>query len=163
MDKIDNKIIEELKQDSRKTFTSIAKNLGVKTQTVIVRYNKLKEKGIILACTISVDPAKLGYEGLASLLINTKREEKTNSTLEQLLTVDDLFLISKALGDFDFKVAFAYRNSKDLFIKIQKIKRLPNIDKVLTSITLPMEIPYPLTKSTINTSLLLRPKFSKKK
>ena len=81
MDNLDQDIINELQNDSRQPFRVIAKKLGVRTQTVILRYNKLKEKGIIKACTISVNTSKLGFEGLASLLITSSNKEVRSSDL----------------------------------------------------------------------------------
>ena len=150
MDELDYKIIEELQKDSRQPFRSIAKKLGVRTQTVIGRYNKLKKNGIIMACTISINTNKIGYEGLASLLISSHNKKSTTSTQDQLLSIDDVFLITKTIGDFDTFAVIAYRNSKDLYQKVQKIKKLANIEKVEASFTTPaLEIPYPLNKSNL--------------
>ncbi|MCW4035540.1 MAG: AsnC family transcriptional regulator, partial [Candidatus Bathyarchaeota archaeon] len=60
MNEIDQKIIEELTKDVRKPFNQIGNKIGVSTQTVINRYNKMKSKGIIKFCSISVNLEKIG-------------------------------------------------------------------------------------------------------
>lgn len=88
-------------------------------------------------CTISVNTNKIEYEGIASLLISSHNKESSISTQEQLLGIDDVFLICKTIGDFDIFAVIVYRDSKDLYHKIQKIKKLINIEKVEASFTTP--------------------------
>ncbi|PVX25918.1 MAG: hypothetical protein CW691_03140, partial [Candidatus Bathyarchaeum sp.] len=61
MDKLDLKIIKKLMADSRTPFSKISSELGVSTDTVIRRYNKLKETGTIQPI-LNVDIFKLGYD-----------------------------------------------------------------------------------------------------
>ena len=96
---------------------------GVRTQTVIGRYNKLKEKGIIRACTISINTNKIEYEGIASLLISSHNKESSISTQEQLLGIDDVFLKCKTIGDFDIFAVIVYIETPKIYtIKFKKSK-----------------------------------------
>ncbi|PVX23458.1 MAG: transcriptional regulator, partial [Candidatus Bathyarchaeum sp.] len=52
MDQTDYKIVRILCKDARTPFQRIAKTLGIGTDTVIRRYNKLKEDGVILGSTV---------------------------------------------------------------------------------------------------------------
>lgn len=84
MDKIDLQMINELMDDARKPFREIAKKLDVSTQTVIKRYNTLKEKGTIQICAISIDPNKIGYEGIADLLITGSPGSNLSEAIDRL-------------------------------------------------------------------------------
>lgn len=47
MDEIDQKILEELKKDAATPLSQIAERIGVPKPTVYLRFNKMKERGVI--------------------------------------------------------------------------------------------------------------------
>ena len=60
MDEIDTKIIEILSEDARTSFRKIAKELDRSPDTVINRYQRLREAGDIRGSTVVVEPGKIG-------------------------------------------------------------------------------------------------------
>ncbi|MHA1786350.1 MAG: Lrp/AsnC family transcriptional regulator [Candidatus Helarchaeota archaeon] len=66
---LDEKILELLKEDSRKAFTKIAKELDVPDTTIHFRVKKLKESGIIKRFSILTSITKLGYENFCFVRI----------------------------------------------------------------------------------------------
>ncbi len=63
MDKLDYLILAELLEDARTPFLTVAKKLGVSPYTVKQRYEDMKRKGLIRRTVVSIDLAKLGYQG----------------------------------------------------------------------------------------------------
>ena len=63
IDKLDKQIIEKLTLDGRASFTKIAKEIGLSTDTVVKRYHKLREKGAIKV-SIQINPNKIGYTSI---------------------------------------------------------------------------------------------------
>jgi len=71
MDETDSFIIKRMTEDARVSFRKIAKELGVSPDTVISRYRRLQEKGVIRGSTVVLDPKKIGYKGMAAFMIDT--------------------------------------------------------------------------------------------
>jgi Lrp/AsnC family transcriptional regulator for asnA, asnC and gidA len=140
MDKIDRQIIAELMEDARKPFRKIAKKLGVSTQTVIKRYNALKEKGTIQHCAISIDPNKIGYEGEAYLLITSRPGSSLSETIDRLRKTQYIIIATKAIGDFEGYAVLLFENARDLHEKVHQIKLMPEIDEVEVSFTVPVSM-----------------------
>src|SRR5208283_35308 len=69
-DEIDTQIIKELANDSRVSFTVLAKQLGISVDTVARRYENLRESGVIVS-RIQIDPMKIGYHALAHFYLRT--------------------------------------------------------------------------------------------
>ena len=74
IDEINSKILKDLLQDGRKSFTEIAKECGVTKNKIWKRYKTMEKKGIITGATIQVNFASLGYDALATLLINVEAQ-----------------------------------------------------------------------------------------
>ncbi|HDQ06502.1 MAG TPA: AsnC family transcriptional regulator [Candidatus Bathyarchaeota archaeon] len=55
MDETDSLIIKRMTEDARMSFRKIAKELGVSPDTVISRYRKLEEKGVIRGSTVVIN------------------------------------------------------------------------------------------------------------
>jgi DNA-binding Lrp family transcriptional regulator len=61
LDELDQKIIHILKEDARIAYTKIAEKLQIPDTTVHFRIKKLKEKNIIKAFTVLLNPESFGY------------------------------------------------------------------------------------------------------
>ena len=137
MDKIDLQIIKELSEDARKPFRKIAKKIGISTQTVIKRYNEMKAKGIIQLCAITINIKKIGYEGTAVLLIRQSLGSNLSETIEEMKKIQNIIIVSKALGNFDGYAVLVFKNIIELREKVLKIKSLPEISHVEVSFAVP--------------------------
>jgi Lrp/AsnC family transcriptional regulator for asnA, asnC and gidA len=137
MDKIDLQIINELSENARKPFMKIAKKIGVSIQTVIKRYNEMKEKGIIQLCAITINLQKIGYEGTANILISHSPRSNLSEAMEQLKKIQNIIIASKAIGDFEGYAVLAFKDTKDLYEKVLQIKKLPSVYNVEVSFATP--------------------------
>ena len=68
IDVIDNKIINELKQNSRASFADIGRKIHLSPSSVRERIQKLEDAKVIKAYSIHVDYSKLGF-GLEVIII----------------------------------------------------------------------------------------------
>jgi Lrp/AsnC family transcriptional regulator for asnA, asnC and gidA len=137
MDKIDLQIIKELSQNARKSFRKIAKKIGVSTQTLIRRYNEMREKGIIEFCSITIDLDKIGYKGTAYLLIHHSSQSTLDGTIKELKNIPNVVIASKALGDFEVYAILLFKDIEDLYEKVVQIKNLLTVSKVEVSFAIP--------------------------
>ena len=145
MDKIDLQIINELMENARKPFREIAKKLGVSTQTVIKRYNALKEKGAIQLCSISIDPNKIVYEGIARLLITASPGSSLSETINRLKKTQNIIAANKTIGDFEGYAILVFKNAEDLYEKLRQIKLMPEIENIEITFTAPAPFNIPPT------------------
>ena len=83
MDKLDFEIIRRLIDNSRTPFSKISSELGVSTDTIIRRYNRLKETGAIKP-TINVNIFKIGYDVRVWYLITLMRQTDTSAMVEKI-------------------------------------------------------------------------------
>ena len=130
--------------DARKPFRSVAKKIGISTQTVIKRYNKMKAKGTIQKCSIAIDLKKIGYEGTAFLLITGSPSSNLTETINQIKNTQNIIVATKAIGDYEGYAVLPFKSPKDLFERVQNIKKLPNIEKVEVSIAVPDIQTFPI-------------------
>jgi len=130
MDEVDLKIIKELKKDAEKSFLKIAKEIGVSPRTVQKRYERMKENGIILRTTISIDTSKIGYIGKACLMITNAPNEDEKLTIEALSRMQDVFIFADIIGDCDLLAIALIRDLKSFEKLLRDIKKVPSVDQL---------------------------------
>ena len=128
LDGLDRKIINELQDDGRQAFTTIARRLKVSEATVRKRVNRLLSKGA-MQIVAAVDPLALGYVraeiGIrvrgASLLKVSKRLE----------AVPEVSYIELVLGSYDLSISVTCRNNEDLLRVVDDaIRAIPGVEQV---------------------------------
>ncbi|MCW4015272.1 MAG: Lrp/AsnC family transcriptional regulator [Candidatus Bathyarchaeota archaeon] len=130
MDRTDWKIVKELMEDARKPFTKIAKKIGISTQSVIKRYNKLKDDGTIQLCSISLDLEKIGYKGIAYLLMKSSHGSSLDEAIVHLRKTKNIIITTRAIGDFEGYAILIFKDLTDLYDKVSQIKKFPNIERI---------------------------------
>ena len=138
MDEVDQKIVEMLIEDARVSFRKIAKIVDKSPDTVIHRYQRLRESGEIRGSTVVVNPKLIGYEGMAAFHIDvsTSGGSKTDSTriLKTLIKMPNIIVVTKTVGDHDL-LAIGVIHDVDHLMKlgdeIAKISGIKNIQASL--------------------------------
>ncbi|MFC2174451.1 Lrp/AsnC family transcriptional regulator [archaeon] len=100
IDEIDTKILELLANNSRISYSDIARHFGFSDVAIRKRVDKLVEKGIIKQFTTSVDQKMLGKNVTAFLFFNT-RSDKTQEIADQLLMLEGIEDVYISLGVYD--------------------------------------------------------------
>jgi len=104
LDDTDRFIIERMTEDARASFRGIARDLGVSPDTVIGRYRKMEERGLIRGSTTVFDPAKLGYQGMAAFHIDmdpSSPDGGSRRVLEKLIMLPNIIVATRTVGDHD--------------------------------------------------------------
>ena len=127
MDDIDLGIMEELIKDAQVPFKQMAEKIGTSTETVRKRYARMKEEGMILQSSISVEFRKLGFDGLAVLMVATRSSLKTVAGLRRTRNV---IAINKTFGEHDLMVFALTRGVDDLFDTVSRVRNLDSVDGV---------------------------------
>jgi Lrp/AsnC family transcriptional regulator for asnA, asnC and gidA len=135
MDEIDLSIIERLTEDARMSFRKIAKELGISPDTVINRYVKLQEKGVIRGSTVVIDPKRIGYHGMAVFLLDaspshilaTEATIDSSLILEKLIQMRNIILATKTVGDHDLLAIAVARDFEQLINIGSDIAKIPGV------------------------------------
>ncbi len=136
IDKIDLTILRSLSKDGKKTYTEIAKQLNVSSQTISDRIDKLLKKQIIKRFTIEVDPESVNYpiEFICELDINVSFMD---DVLAILKGIPEIHMIKITTGIHDILCignAASIENLHDVVER--KISLISGVTKTYTSITL---------------------------
>ena len=136
MDETDLLIIERLAKDARLSFRKIAKELGISPDTVITRYKTLQEKGVIRGSTVVINPAKIGYKGMAAFMIKSSLTQlvatevippESSSILEKVIKMPDIILATKTVGDHDLLAIGVIKDVEHLIATGDEIAKIPGV------------------------------------
>ena len=137
MDDLDRKILQELSQDARKPFMTIAKKLETSTKTVIRRYEEMKANGTIILSAIRVNLKKIGYNGTAHLLIKTRPEKSAADLVKELSETPSIIIATRSLGSYEAYAVLAFKDIGDLWENVIKIRKMPEVLDVNVSFAVP--------------------------
>ncbi|MDD4093175.1 MAG: Lrp/AsnC family transcriptional regulator [Methanothrix sp.] len=154
MKEIDRNIMNELINDAQIPFRRIALKFGVSPETVRKRYEKMKTEGMINQCMISVDLEKIGYNGLAFLMIACK---DIAATIAHLKKMRNVLFVAKTTGGCDIVIMAASRDMADLLKLVEGVKTLSGVDRVDIFLST-LDAPFPSSIITPGMALLLRKK-----
>jgi len=129
MDEADLRIIETLAKNSRASFRRIAKELGVSTDTVIRRYQRLEKEGEIQP-TITVDYVKLGFEALAYFAVRVFAKSDVSKIIEEIAKIPNVTTIMKATGSYDLLLVTCVRSMTHAFKIGEEIEAKSGTSKV---------------------------------
>jgi DNA-binding Lrp family transcriptional regulator len=146
MDRIDLRILQELTKDAQTPFYRLAKEIGVSSRTVQKRYERMKEQGIIRRSTIEVDLSGIGFQGKAYLMITNAPNQDKALTIEALDRMENVFLVSEIVGDFDLIAVAMVRAVRDVIDLVGAIRRLPSVGRV--EVALVGDTAFPVTESS---------------
>ena len=134
-DETDERILFELRRDSRKSLRNLASSVGISPSAISERIKRMEKSGIIKGYTVNTDFYKLGYEFVAIVQIsisggNLLEVQKKISSLPGVMAVYDV------TGQYD-SVAILMRKSRaELSSLIKKILAIQRVEKTNTNMVL---------------------------
>jgi Lrp/AsnC family transcriptional regulator for asnA, asnC and gidA len=143
MDKLDYLLLGELLKDAQIPFARVAKKIGVAPKTVIAHYEKMKKAGIISRCAICIDPAKLGYQGKAFLMITNLPSKRKAETIAALKTIKNIVVITEIMGAFDILAIAFVTDLNSITTLVNTVKQLNSVERVEVSFIKETDMPVP--------------------
>jgi len=156
MDTLDFEVIKRIIDNCRVPFSKISSELGVSTETVIRRYNKLKDDGVIKP-TVYVDIFKLGYGIRVWYMISLMSQIDKSTILEEIAKIPDIVRIIKAVGEYDLLAVAAIKDFKHMFEIGEKIEKIKGVNKIEAWQNIPFtdsDLPKTATHAFFNPNLL---------
>jgi DNA-binding Lrp family transcriptional regulator len=133
IDDIDKKILQELTVDGRVSFTELAEEIGLSTNTILKRYHKLVENGSIKV-SIQIDPKKMGYTSILDFNIAfTTLRGLSEDIVESFAKIPDIIIITKTSGDYDLQLTAMIRDVEQSFAIQDQIARVHGVTQIETS------------------------------
>ena len=98
LDKIDHKIIQNLLEDGRASFSKMAKDVNLTDVAIKKRVESLKRKGVIASINASINLKVLGYEN--PIFVQIRTELSKNKDLIKKLNRMKTKFEGKEMGEY---------------------------------------------------------------
>jgi DNA-binding Lrp family transcriptional regulator len=99
LDKIDLKIMNLLVRDSRIPYRNLASDVGITSNAIKERINKLISSGIVRNFAVIINPVIFGYEKECILILrHIDKTIKEQEILNRINLLGDIFVYAKQLG-----------------------------------------------------------------
>ncbi|MCW3983718.1 MAG: Lrp/AsnC family transcriptional regulator [Candidatus Bathyarchaeota archaeon] len=134
LDNLDLAIIGELMNDSSLSFNRISKKVQASHETIRKKFEKLKEKGVIIGCITIIDYSKLGYQGTAFIFVKLTQEGQKKFVIEELIKMRQLDLINSVIGTYDLIAFASFKNLREFTKLIDEMQRIPGIGQIEMSL-----------------------------
>ena len=132
-DKVDEKIIEYLKNDSRESFVDIGKKLKLSESAVRRRVKNLVDSGTINKFTIEV-----GEENAtkAIVLVSVESTMDTSKVSTKLTKLDGVRTVYEITGQYDITVIMSAPNITEINSSIDALRKIQGVTDTNTVIIL---------------------------
>lgn len=132
-DKVDEKIINYLKEDSRESFVDIGKKLKLSESAVRRRVKNLVDSGTIKRFTVEV-----GEENATSaiVLISVDSTTDTSKVSEKLAKLEGVKTVYEITGQYDIITIISATNISEINSSIDALRKIPGVIDTNTVIIL---------------------------
>ncbi len=135
MDELDEKILDILNEDARKSYREIARKLNVSLTTVSNRIKRLEEDKVIERYIPLINQEKMGYDLTA--VINVKISHGKLLEVQERISKDKhVSGVYDITGEWDSLIIAHFKDRRDLNGFIKGVLSIDNVEKTNTQIVL---------------------------
>jgi Lrp/AsnC family transcriptional regulator for asnA, asnC and gidA len=125
LDEVNRAIIEELQQDGRRPYGTIAEAVGLSEAAVRQRVQKLRDTGVMQIVAVT-DPLQIGFRSQAMVGIRT--EGDVRQVADHLAAVEDIDYVVMCAGSFDILVELVCEDDDAILELLNTvIRRIPGV------------------------------------
>ena len=135
-DHLDKEILRRLRQDARKSFVEIARELKVANATVHERVAKLREKGILRGFHAQVSLEKLGRPITAFVGLITSQNRQLPKLVGRMKKIREIEEAYTVTGKYDFLIKLRVGSNWELQELLNKIGSIPGVSRHETMMAL---------------------------
>ena len=150
MDEIDRDILRRLVNDPQKPFLSVAKEIGISSQTVKKRFDTMKKNNVFFGSSMIIDLSKIGFQGKAFLLTNGSKSYESEIAIKLITQIPNVFLISEIVGPYDLLIMIVFRSATEIQEIVNKIRAIDAIENVDVTLTLDTDFPIKRERSIMD-------------
>jgi DNA-binding Lrp family transcriptional regulator len=132
---LEKKILISLTENARKSFRSVAKEVGTSTTAVYNNVKKMEQSGLLKGYIPDVDEVMLGFDLVAIIALRIS-QGKLKTVYKAVKDLPPVKLIFDITGEWDSILIcyFKEREELDSFLKNQL--SLPHLERVVTHVVL---------------------------
>ena len=132
IDKLDKRILDIMKKDSRRPYVEIAEKLNVSEGTVRSRVHRMTEEGIIRGFTIKTSSKNV--KALVEIKVDVNTD--TEHIAKDLANYDGVTEVLEITGDQDIIAIVDVESSQSLNDLIDQVRKYSNVRSTMTRLIL---------------------------
>ena len=143
LDKLNQKLIQELQNNGRRSYTELAKMLGVSEGTIRKRVKDLQKQDVMKIAAV-LNPYKIGYNFISIMALQVRMAD-LREVAEMLAQKPNVYYLAFVTGRYDLLAMLMCRSPEELsdFIK-EHISSIPSIIRTETFVNLEViKSPWP--------------------
>ena len=129
------KILISLTENARKSFRSVAKEVGTSTTAVYNNVKKMEKSGLLKGYIPDVDEVMLGFDLVAVMALRIAHG-KLNSVYKALKDLPAVKLIFDITGEWEAILICYFKERKELDNFLNTKLMVPHIERVVTHVVL---------------------------
>jgi Lrp/AsnC family transcriptional regulator for asnA, asnC and gidA len=134
---LDKRIIEHLQADGRRSYTSIAADLGISEAAVRARVGRLTRKGVLQVVGVT-DPLKLGFHQMAMVAVRCDGE-RLIEIADEIASFPEVSYVVITAGTYDLLVETVCEDTEDLLrFLTERMRRVEGVRDTETFVYLRM-------------------------
>ena len=136
LDELDLAILAQLQDDGRKSYTEIAKALGVSVGTVRNRITRLSEERIVkFICR--PDAYRVGFHTPANIKVTIRPSSLIEQAVQEIMVFPEVYYLALVAGEFDLDIDVMCRDQEHLSSLISdRLHKVPGVYATSTHIIL---------------------------
>lgn len=137
LDELSKRIVEQLQEDGRRSYATIAKVVGLSEAAVRQRVQRLLDGGVMQIVAVT-DPLRVGFQRQA--LIGLKIEGDLREAARQLAGIDEVDYVVVCAGSFDLLAEIVCEDDDHLLaILNDHVRTIPGVTNTETFVYLRLE------------------------
>lgn len=129
LDATNKRIIESLQREGRRSFTAIARDLGISETAVRARVQKLTDAGVIDVVAIT-NPLMVGFDVMA--MIGVQAASNLQEIADQVSEWDEATYVVILSGSLDLLVEVVCRDNQHLLELVQRLREVDGVKSTET-------------------------------
>lgn len=135
LDELDKRLLQELVRNSKRSYRTLAKDIGMSPAAIIDRVRALEEKGYITGYGCRLDYQKLGFEFMA--IVEISMSGKNIIEVEKKITrISHVSAVWDTTGEYDAIAIVMCKSRSELSATVKKILSIDHVENTNTNIVL---------------------------
>jgi len=125
LDDVNKAIVEQLQQDGRRTYGSIAEVVGLSEAAVRQRVQKMRDAGIMQIVAVT-DPLQIGFHSQA--MVGIRADGDAREVADRLAAVEDIDYVVLVTGTYDILVELVCEDEDQMMELLNGvIRKIPGV------------------------------------
>lgn len=136
LDDTDRALLASLQHDATRSYAELGRAVGLSAAAAHERVRKLRERGVIVRTTVEIDPAALGRQVLAYVLVSGQTwmgDDATRRALEAITAVEEAHVIA---GPATLLVKIRTATTPDLQAVLRRLFDIEGVTETQTIVVL---------------------------